>query len=610
MPPDDTRASFRDVVLRARLGTLAAYHVFFTALAASVLIPLSTWAGDRLLSSTGRLSVSNEEILSFALSPTGLAWLLVTGALALALVVAESGGVMLIAWSHRLGRPLTPVGAMIRTVRILPRLVRLAGMHVAAQLVLLAPFLAGGYLIYRTLLSSYDINYLVSERPPVWWVALGLAGLLALGVLAVNGRLYVLWSLSAPAVLIGGEQPWASLRTSSRMVRQLGWRFSISLLALGVAILLTPALVPGLFDLLGRLILAPLPDNPAIGIPVLVLFIAAYILVSLAASFLVVALNALLATHAYGALRPPETAAPAGVEGEGVSKRAVCLAGPLVWGGWSIVLAGAVAIGAYGFFTVELRDEVAVTAHRGNVLDAPENTVSAILQAIEDGADYAEIDVQETADGVPVLLHDTDFLRVAGLRKKIWEVRYEEVRDLDVGSWFGPEFRDERVPTLAEAVRAAKGRIRLNVELKVNRHEERLPERVAEVLRQEEAGDWAIVSSLSYPALQRVRKVDPEIRIAYVVADTLGDITVRDVEAIALSSSAARPGLVVSIQDSGKEAWVWTVNDPRRMSWFIDMGVDNIITDRPAELAALLEERRELSDWELLLLKLRNWLRR
>ena len=67
---------------------------------------------------------------------------------------------------------------------------------------------------------------------------------------------------------------------------------------------------------------------------------------------------------------------------------------------------------------------------------APENTLAAIEQAIEDGADYAEIDVQETADGVVVVIHDTDLKRITGLGEKIWDVTYDEVRDLDFGSWF------------------------------------------------------------------------------------------------------------------------------------------------------------------------------
>src|SRR5262249_39012972 len=112
------------------------------------------------------------------------------------------------------------------------------------------------------------------------------------------------------------------------------------------------------------------------------------------------------------------------------------------------------------------RPVVRVTAHRGHARAAPENTLSAIRKAIESGADYAEVGVQQTADGVVVLLHDRDLKRVAGVSRRLDEMSYDEVRKLDVGSWFDPAFAGERVPTLVEVIHLTRGRIRLNIELK------------------------------------------------------------------------------------------------------------------------------------------------
>ncbi len=76
--------------------------------------------------------------------------------------------------------------------------------------------------------------------------------------------------------------------------------------------------------------------------------------------------------------------------------------------------------------------------------------MAALLQAIEDGADFAEIDVQQSADGVVVLLHDTDLRRVAGVNRRTSEMTYRELQNLDVGSWFSADFAGERIPTLEE----------------------------------------------------------------------------------------------------------------------------------------------------------------
>ena len=76
---------------------------------------------------------------------------------------------------------------------------------------------------------------------------------------------------------------------------------------------------------------------------------------------------------------------------------------------------------------------------------APENTLASIRQAIKDGADWIEIDVQETLDGEVVVIHDSDFMKLAGVDLRVWDGTLEQLREIDVGSWFGPEFSTERV---------------------------------------------------------------------------------------------------------------------------------------------------------------------
>src|SRR5262249_16768482 len=107
------------------------------------------------------------------------------------------------------------------------------------------------------------------------------------------------------------------------------------------------------------------------------------------------------------------------------------------------------------------RPLVQVTAHRGHARAAPENTLSAIRKALESGAHSAEVDGEQAADGVIVLLHDRDLKRVAGDSRRLDELSLDEVRKLDVGSWFDPAFTGERVPTLAEAIGLCRGRIKM-----------------------------------------------------------------------------------------------------------------------------------------------------
>ena len=150
---------------------------------------------------------------------------------------------------------------------------------------------------------------------------------------------------------------------------------------------------------------------------------------------------------------------------------------------------------------LDLQDHIAVTAHRGSSYRAPENTLSAIRQAIEDRAHYAEIDVRSTADGVVVLVHDDDLMRVAGVNKKVRDITYDRLKDLDVGQWFSPRFAGERIPTLEEVIAVARDNIRLNIELKLDRHDRQLVERVVQIVRDTDFASHCVITSIHYDAL-------------------------------------------------------------------------------------------------------------
>ena len=144
---------------------------------------------------------------------------------------------------------------------------------------------------------------------------------------------------------------------------------------------------------------------------------------------------------------------------------------------------------------------VEITGHRGSKVRAPENTLSALRQAIAEGADYAEIDVQTTADGIVVLFHDADLMRVASLSRRLRDINYRALKDIDVGSWFAPEFISERIPTLQEAIDLARGRTNLNIELKYTWPDPTLSEKVENIIRQKGFSAECVVSSLNFSAV-------------------------------------------------------------------------------------------------------------
>ena len=275
--------------------------------------------------------------------------------------------------------------------------------------------------------------------------------------------------------------------------------------------------------------------------------------------------------------------------------------------GWvvALLLAAASAFAAYRIInTTPPATETGITAHRGSSITAPENTMAAILLAVEEGADYVEIDVQETKDGTVVLVHDKDLLRVFGIRKGIWEVTFDELKDLDSGGWFSPDFSDQRLATLDQVIKAVKGKAKLNIELKFNGHQKQLAREVVRIVRDNDFTEDCILTSLDLAGLRRARAAGPEFRTGLIVTSALGDVTTLEGDLISVSASGVTRDLIDRARVRDLEVHVWTVNDIPLMNRMLGMGVDQIITDDPKLLKEVIEERASLSPAELTLLRL------
>lgn len=111
------------------------------------------------------------------------------------------------------------------------------------------------------------------------------------------------------------------------------------------------------------------------------------------------------------------------------------------------------------------KDVRQVIAHRGSMIDRPENTLAALKRAIEVKAHVSEIDVRTTKDGGLVCMHDADVSRTTDGKGKLSSLTLAEVRKLDAGSWFDRKFAGERVPTLRQALEQASGKIDLMLDL-------------------------------------------------------------------------------------------------------------------------------------------------
>lgn len=231
---------------------------------------------------------------------------------------------------------------------------------------------------------------------------------------------------------------------------------------------------------------------------------------------------------------------------------------------------------------VQLLKDTDIAAHRGYSSEAPENTIPAFEASIDNFADYVELDVQQTKDGEIVVMHDTNLKRTTGLNKKIWNVTYEELSELDAGSWFSEEFAETRVPKLSEVMEIAKGNLKLNIEIKLKGKEDHLVEKVVDIINEYDMRDSCVITSFQPKALKRVKDHDSRVKTGYILNVAYGDFSnISYADALSINYAFATESLVNMAHDSGKEVYVWTVNTPEAINDMLELGVDMIITDDP-----------------------------
>jgi glycerophosphoryl diester phosphodiesterase len=589
---------------------LLAADVVYKIVAFVILTPLVSLSLKLFIASKGSSVLADQDILFFVLSPVGLTALVVVGAVSLAILTLEQACLMAIGFGETRDLHVRTTDALWYGARRTWPVVRLALRIFVRVLLIALPFLAVGGLVYLLLLGDHDINFYLARRPPVFLVAVSaVAALLAVMAVFIIRRL-LSWAFALPLLLFEDAGPARSLTTSVERTKGHKRSVGTTLVAWGAAATVLSAVPLAVVGTVGRWTVPRFAGSMVMLVIVMGGFVLLWGVLNLIVTLINTAMFALLTVRLYDQFGSSPDAQPSGTaiseKLAASSRRRISIRWALAGLTLAAVLAG--AVGLLIVRSVQPEDDVVVIAHRGAAGSAPENTLAAIVLAVEQGADIVEIDVQESADGEIVVVHDSDLMRVGGAAVKIWEASYNELLQVDIGTWYGPEFSGQRVPTLEQVLEICKGGSQVIIELKYYGHNARLEERVAEIVEEMGMEDEIVLMSLASDLVTSMKAVRPDWTVGLLTAKAVGDLTTVNADFLAVHVGIANHRFVRRAHAAGKDVYVWTVNDKLNMSRVMSRGVDGVITDHPALARRVIEERAELSAAERLMLAAAFWM--
>jgi glycerophosphoryl diester phosphodiesterase len=421
-------------------------------------------------------------------------------------------------------------------------------------------------------------------------------------LLVILTRKLIQWSMALPLILFGNTSAAASFAESTRLTQGEKQKLVMLLVSWGLLSLLAGFLTLGMIKLLGQWSVPLVAESLTLTLILLGGLTTLWGLATFLLTTITSASFSGLLLVLYKHLAPTGKNQFVANQSLSTAKFPLRLTPKSMTALFALIAVAASLTGLWLINSIPTVNTTLVVAHRGAAGKAPENTLAAFDQAIKDKADWIEFDVQENAEGTIVVMHDSDFMKLAGNPVKTWETTADTLKDVDIGSWFDPAFSSERAPTLKQVLELSRGRVKAVIELKYYGHDEQLEQRVIDIIEQTGMVDEIAIMSLKYEGIQKVRALRPQWNVGLLSATALGDLSRLDTDFLAVAMGMASPGFIERAHQAGRKVFVWTVNDRISMSRMISLGVDGIITDEPELARQVLAEREDMNTVERLLM--------
>ena len=550
-----------------------------------------------LLARDGSPAIGNSALIDFALSPIGALTIAILPIMYLSALYFEQSCILRVL--------ADPQGNVVQALKLslvsLPRVLLMAVIQTVVALIFIAPFVLLAWFIYWLLLSDADINFYLTNKPPKFIIAVMLGIFLLLGAIMALGWLLLKWFHALPRLIFDRTlvlpclwHSWRQQTAKSTIILAIISWFTVHFLLYIIAPWVIAIVTTRLFSLVEH------DSEKSVWAGVFILLSNGFVLMLVTISSQCWLTAAIWTTFE----RRHEIEVLFSSKEEPHPKT---WTRPLI-----LLIAASIVSLLIGFGALQkvldytVRQSVHIVAHRAGAKGFPENSLSALDHAIAVGADSAEIDVQQSKEGTIFVTHDRDLRRMTGKQLVISEATDAELRSADIASQMTSPVPSESLATLEDFLKRSQNKIRLSIELKYYGFKPSLAEAVTALLDQYPSRPAHEIISLEYKALEQVAALRPTIRRGYLVSASVGDITKLNANFLSVSKGTFSPELLERARQRGMQVAVWTINDRESMFRLMVKGAELIVTDDPELAVEVAREYRQLSDLELLLIRLRE----
>ncbi|EJR53049.1 hypothetical protein IIO_06066 [Bacillus cereus VD115] len=563
------------------------FQLAYKLLAAIVFVPLFGIIFNKLLYFGGYANATNDELLAFLKTPYGILAIVILSLLALFLIFTEFAVLIIISYfAHKRQKvKLRPI--LYKTVTYLPMLFTYCLPGFILYAVVLLPLLNMGY--ETALIPQIQIpNFITGE---LFKTTMGQVGYYTF--FAVVAYLNLRWIFVLPIVVLEQKPFRTAARKSAALVKESFFKVLFFLVGFFISIGIVYIVFFGIYLLcLWGVYEFTNPEGTfaLLAESTISVFLTSTLYLF---SFIVTPFYIMAITRLYLQKVPVEDVLLE--EGLDYSKTKAdkCFFQKHRWKFISVYIVGIITSGMVVAFIVTFISnsykEPIIMAHRGYISKGVENTKEAVQGAIDAKADYAEIDVLQTKDGELAVIHDLKLKRLANANVHVSDLTMDELRQLTLSQ----DGFSGQISTLDEIIKLAKGKIKLNIEVKLHGGEKDFVNKVLKTIKDNEFEKQCVIQTLHYPLIKEFKRANSDIKVGYILYASRANLKNVKADFYVAEEYMLNKKLVKEARKLNKPIYVWTVNDMESLKAYYKLNVDGIITDYPEDARETIKELKE-----------------